>query len=118
MPRRAAVVVRPRIRATRGTTIILGPGKADLLAAIASTGSLRGAARELAMSYMRAWSLVRTMNEAFREPLVVRARGGAQHGSARLTPLGQRVLELYQKMDAQAAAAIDPVWDEIARELK
>ena len=38
---------------------------------------LRRAAGRLGMSYMRAWNLVRTMNAAFRDPLVVSTRGGA-----------------------------------------
>ena len=115
---RAPVVVRPRIRATRGDVILLGPGKADLLAAIGATGSIRSAAEETGMSYMRAWSLVRTMNAAFRGPLVERSRGGSTRGGAHLTPLGARVLSLYQEMERLAAKAIAPVWRRLARELK
>jgi molybdate transport system regulatory protein len=112
------VVVRPRIRATRGDVILLGPGKADLLAAIAETGSIRSAAEETGMSYMRAWSLVRTMNAAFRAPLVERTRGGSQRGGAELTKLGSRVLELYQEMERKASEAIAPLWRRLARELR
>ena len=115
---RPAIVVRPRIRATRKNVILLGPGKADLLAAIGETGSIRGAAEETGMSYMRAWSLVRTMNAAFRAPLVTRTRGGTRHGGAALTPLGKRVLKLYQEMERLAAKAIAPMWKKIQRELK
>jgi molybdate transport system regulatory protein len=118
VPRRLPAVVRPRIRATRGALILLGPGKADLLEAIRDTGSIRNAAEQIGMSYMRAWSLVRTMNEAFREPLVEQHRGGAEHGSTRLTKLGERVLELYRDMDHRAEKAIAPVWKRIERELK
>jgi molybdate transport system regulatory protein len=112
------IVVRPRIRATRGDVILLGPGKAGLLAAIADTGSIRSAAEETGMSYMRAWSLVRTMNAAFRASLVERTRGGSSRGGAALTPLGRRVLALYQEMERRAAGAIAPIWRRIARELK
>ena len=111
------IVVRPRIRATHGNVILLGPGKADLLAAIAETGSIRSAAEQSGMSYMRAWSLVRTMNAAFREPLVERTRGGRSRGGAALTTLGRRVLELYREMERRASRAIAPVWRRIAREL-
>jgi molybdate transport system regulatory protein len=111
------IVVRPRIRATHGNVILLGPGKADLLAAIAETGSIRSAAEQTGMSYMRAWSLVRTMNAAFREPLVERTRGGRSRGGAALTTLGRRVLELYREMERRASRAIAPVWRRIAREL-
>ena len=118
MPRKSEPCVRPRLRVTRGDEILLGPGKADLLAAIDQSGSLREAALELDMSYMRAWSLVRTMNGAFRAPLVTRSRGGARHGSAQLTPLGRRVLALYREMEAASIEAIAGPWRKIRRELK
>lgn len=84
---------------------MLGPGKADLLEAIARTGELRGAARGLGMSYMRAWSLLRVMNAAFREPLVQTTRGGARHGAAGLTKTGRTVLALYRVMERRSLAA-------------
>src|SRR5262245_18607154 len=78
--------VQPRLRLVHRGEIALGPGKADLLDALARTGSLAQAAREMEMSYMRAWSLVRTMNAAFRRPLVTTRRGGQGRGGAALTP--------------------------------
>jgi len=115
---RKKVEVRPRIRATRGEVILIGPGKADLLAAVEETGSIRNAADKIGMSYMRAWSLVRLMNKTFRAPLVQRTRGGAAGGGAALTPLGAKVLRLYQEMEKRAAKAIGPVWRRIAAELR
>ena len=103
--RRAAPVVRPRIRVTQGSEIVLGPGKADLLDALRATGSLRKAAVALGMSYVRAWQLVRTMNGAFRNPVVYLSRGGAAHGGAALTPSGKRVLALYRAMERKSVGA-------------
>ena len=86
---RARFTVRHRIRVVRDDgTIVLGPGKADLLDAIARKGSIRAAASELGMSYMRAWTLIRTMNAAFRSPLVEKIRRGSEKGGARLTARG------------------------------
>ena len=84
---------------------MVGPGKADLLAAVAATGSITAAGRTMGMSYKRAWLLVDTMNRCFREPLVAAAKGGAGGGNARLTPAGERVLALYRRIEAHAAAA-------------
>lgn len=110
--------VRPRIRVVRDDgTIAVGPGKADLLEAIASTGSIRAAAESLGMSYMRAWNLVRTMNSAFRSPLVEKLRGGAEQGGARLTERGERVLRLYRRMEAKAEKAIEALWKSLRDEL-
>ena len=110
--------IRPRIRVTRDDdTIILGPGMADLLEAVARTGSIRAAAEELEMSYMRAWTLIRTMNAAFRSPLVEKVRGGAEQGGARLTERGARVLGLYRQMEAKAETAIAKAWEEMRKEM-
>ncbi|HVR38862.1 MAG TPA: LysR family transcriptional regulator [Thermoanaerobaculia bacterium] len=99
--------LRPRIRIVRDDgTIVMGPGKADLLEAIARAGSIRAAAAELGMSYMRAWTLIRTMNAAFRTPLVEKIRGGTDQGGARLTDLGKKVLDAYREMEADARKAI------------
>jgi len=85
----------------------LGPGKVQLLAAIRETGSIVESAKRMGMSYMRAWTLLRTMNRCFKSPLVEAVRGGAQGGGARLTPLGNRILALYQKMERTAIKATD-----------
>lgn len=102
--------VRPRIRIESGSEIALGPGKADLLAAIAAEGSIAGAARQLGMSYMRAWSLVRTMNRCFRAPLVETVRGGSVRGGAALTAVGQEVLALYRRMEVASRTGLEPAW--------
>lgn len=93
------------LRILFGDVAMLGPGKAQLLQGIAETGSISAAGRAMEMSYKRAWSLVEEMNAAFAEPLVASARGGAGGGGASLTPVGHRVLRLYQAVLAHAAAA-------------
>lgn len=93
-----------RVHLARGSAI--GPGKADLLDAIAATGSLAAAARRMGMSYRRAWNLVRSMNAAFLDPLVESVKGGASGGRAALTATGRDVLARYRAMEARAADAI------------
>ena len=96
----------PRLRILLGAAIAIGPGKADLLAAIARTGSISAAARTLAMSYRRAWMLVDTMNHCFRDPLVVAGKGGRHGGGAKLTPTGVSALARYRTMEKLAARAL------------
>lgn len=86
--------------------IAMGPGKADLLAAIERTGSISAAARSLGMSYRRAWLLVDTMNQCFKSPVVETLTGGQRGGGARVTRLGHDVLTRYLAMDAKAAASV------------
>ena len=110
--------LRPRLRVTSDDgTVVLGPGKADLLEAIDETGSIRAAAESLGMSYMRAWTLVRTMNAAFKTALVEKERGGAAQGGARLTERGRTVLRLYRRMEKKARSAVDPLWLKLRGEL-
>lgn len=107
--------LKPRLRVVRDGEVLLGPGMAQLLEAIGRTGSLRVAAGELGMSYMHAWGLVKAMNRAFRAPLVALSRGGAGHGGARLTELGEEVLVLYGEMEAEARRALEGRWRRLKR---
>lgn len=100
--------VEPRLRVLLGSSIAMGPGKADLLDAIGREGSITGAARRMGMSYRRAWLLVETMNRCFREPLVEAERGGPGGGGARLTELGREALVRYRDMEAKASASVAP----------
>lgn len=87
--------------------IALGPGKADLLEAIAAHGSISAAARALGLSYRRAWLMVDAMNRLFADPPVQTTRGGP--GGASLTPAGKLLLAEYRAlqkaMEAAAATA-------------
>jgi molybdate transport system regulatory protein len=107
-----------RLRLYVGAEIALGPGKADLLASVHETGSIAQAAQNLGMSYMRAWTLVRTMNDCFTSPLIETARGGASGGRACLTPAGLEVLSLYRTMTAEGLRAASPAWKKLRRRLR
>lgn len=84
-----------------------GPGKAALLRAIETSGSIRAAADALNMSYPRALKLIDQMNNSFASPLLVTQHGGADGGGAEITVLGRQVLELYEQICAKAADAND-----------
>ena len=82
----------------------IGPGTAKLLESIRDTGSISAAAREMGMSYKRAWLLLDSMNQAFTEPVVTAAPGGTRGGGATLTAFGAEVLERYRRIHDRAAA--------------
>lgn len=88
----------------------IGPGKADLLESIRDSGSISAAARDMGMSYKRAWLLLDSINQAFTEPVVTAAPGGAGGGGATLTSFGAEVLACYQRIrDRAAALAADDI---------
>ena len=84
----------------------MGPGKAELVECISKTGSISAAAREMGMSYRRAWQLVESLNATFREPVVETATGGARGGGARVTAFGARVVAQFRAMEGKASRAI------------
>lgn len=95
-----------QLRILLGSAIAIGPGKADLLAAVERYGSISAAARAMDMSYRRAWLLADTMNRSFLKPLIEAAPGGRRGGGARLTPFGRTVLVRYRAMEAKAQSAL------------
>src|SRR5215470_1184097 len=73
----------------------IGPAEIALLEVIRGTGSIRAAAQHLGMAYRTAWLLIEQINEAMREPAVTTATGGQHGGGAKVTAVGERVIELY-----------------------
>ena len=97
--------VHPRFRIVCGRDIAFGPGKADLLELIAETGSIGKAASRMKMSYMRAWSLIQTMNRCFKRPLIHATHGGEGGGGAELTKTGLQILVLYRQLETKSSTA-------------
>jgi molybdate transport system regulatory protein len=87
-----------------GEEIAMGPGKADLLDAIAEHRSISAAGRAMGMSYRRTWLLVDAMNRCWQGPLVATTPGNQKAG-AHLTPLGERILGHYRKLQSDAELA-------------
>ena len=81
----------------------IGPGKVRLLELVAETGSISAAAREMDMSYRRAWLLIDEMNRMFKEPVIAAMTGGAHGGGAQLTELGKTVIATYRAIESDSA---------------
>lgn len=105
---------RFRIRVVFAPDAMMGPGKAELLERIQSTGSIAAAGREMGMSYRRAWQLVETMNAMFREPVVHSTRGGPSGGGAVVTETGRAVLAEFRALESEARSAGAPHLDRLS----
>jgi molybdate transport system regulatory protein len=84
----------------------VGPGKIRLLELIRSTGSISAAARQMEMSYRRAWLLIDEVNGALKAPVVATATGGSGGGGAVLTPFGEALIAAYRDIEADATAMV------------
>jgi molybdate transport system regulatory protein len=94
-----------RLRIDFGATSSLGPGKIVLLEQIARTGSLSQAARELGMSYRRAWQLLDDLNHSFNEPVATASVGGAGGGGVQLSAFGEALIGAYRDVERAALEA-------------
>ena len=113
-----AAPLRLRARIYCADEIAFGPGKADLLDAVAQTGSISAAGRATGMSYRRAWLLVDTMNRCWEGPLVITAHGGTRGGGARLSPLGADILARYRALQADIEKVARPHAEALSRLLE
>lgn len=82
----------------------IGPGKVALLEKMRDAGSLSQAARDLDMSYRRAWQLLASLNQSFREPLVLTNTGGSGGGGTTLTEFGVAMVAAYRQFEKETNA--------------
>jgi molybdate transport system regulatory protein len=62
-----------------------GPGRVELLELIADTGSINRAAKQMGMSYKKAWEMVNILNVQTARPVVIRQAGGEKGGGSIIT---------------------------------
>lgn len=64
----------------------LGDGRYRLLSAVQRRGSINAAAKDLGISYRKAWSQLQAMENSSPFPLLERRIGGKNGGASQLTP--------------------------------
>ncbi len=107
-----------KIRIASGKATAMGPGKADLLDAIDACGSISSAAKQMKMSYRRAWELVDVMNKCFNQPLVISSPGGVNGGGAQLSEFGRAILKSYRDLVTKSSTAAQTELDQILSNIK
>lgn len=78
--------------------MFLGEGRIALLELIDQHGSISTAAKEMGMSYKKAWRLVDTMNKNAPEPLVKQQVGGKGGGGTELSDAGKKAVVTYHAL--------------------
>ena len=91
--------------------IVRRPQRIALLQHIAEQGSITRAAKSAGLSYKAAWDAIDELNNLAQKPLVERAVGGKGGGGASLSSEGERVLRLYQKLQALQAQVLEAAED-------
>src|SRR5579863_3667058 len=93
----AGPLVRFRIDFAEHSSV--GPGKICLLEAIRDAGSLSQGARNIGMSYRRAWLLVESLKQSFRAPVTVASTGGKDGGGMLVTEFGEALIKNYRELE-------------------
>jgi len=71
----------------------------ELLKAIARSGSINQAAKHMGLSYKGAWQMLERANNGAPQPLLTTAIGGSKGGGTALTPAGQALLALFDRLE-------------------
>jgi len=67
----------------------------EILLKVRETGSILSAAKELGIPYSRAWRRLASLERELGKKVIVSAKGGKGGGGAKLTEVGERLLEAY-----------------------
>ena len=85
----------------------LGPGPVELLERIADTGSISNAAKEMKMSYKKAWEIVNRLNEHMAAPVVIPQAGGEKGGGSTLTPEALELIKYHRQLRKRFATFLE-----------
>ncbi len=86
---------------------VFGRGRRNLLEAIDNYGSINKAAKEINVSYRKAWSHINAMEERLGVKLVVRHVGGKNGGGATLTEDAKMFLNKFSLVEEGIKEIID-----------
>ena len=86
---------------------VFGRGRRFLLEAIDKHGSINQAAKEISISYRKAWGYIKAMEERLGFKLIERQTGGRNGGGAVLTDNAREFLRKYEAMERGINEIVD-----------
>lgn len=92
---------------------VFGRGRRFLLEAIDKYGSINQAAKDINISYRKAWGYVKAMEERLGFKLVERQTGGRNGGGAALTQDARAFLKKYEAMEEGIRELVDDRFKDI-----
>lgn len=92
--------IKSRIWIEDNENVFLGYGRVQLLKKIEETNSISAAAKELNMSYKKAWKLINSMNVSSQEALVITNTGGKDGGGTTITAYGKKMIVNFEMLNA------------------
>lgn len=105
--------IRSRIWIEFNGKVFLGEGRVMLLKSLHETKSLSKSAKELGISYKKAWNLIDSVNKNSLKPLVEKNTGGSGGGGTFLTPYGIKMIESFEKINKNCWKFLDDQLSEV-----
>jgi len=90
--------VKFKVWIERDGEVVFSSAREQLLKAIETEGSINKASKKLGISYKKAWTLIKHMEERLGYPILEKKRGGVAGGGSRLTEAGKELLKAYEKI--------------------
>jgi molybdate transport system regulatory protein len=87
-----------------------GDGPYTLLIRVEKMGSLHQAAKQMGMSYSKAWRLIRTLEERLGFTLLERKVGGIYGGGSRVTPQGKDLMNHYERFRRNVEKGLEKIY--------
>jgi len=78
---------------------VIGPGPVRLLEKIGEHQSINQAAGSMALSYVKALKMLNFLETNLGRPMVIRTRGGNDHGGSRLTPFAEMYIRRFRELE-------------------
>ena len=94
---------------------VFGRGRRFLLEAIDNHGSINQAAKEVDISFRKAWSHIKAMEERLGVKLIERQTGGRNGGGAILTDDARSFLKKYEALEKGVQEIVDRKFKKIFR---
>lgn len=92
----------------------LAAGRVQLLLSIIKNKSINAAAKDMKMSYKKAWELVNKMNTEAHQPLVIRSSGGINGGGTTVTEYGLKMIDLYEELNSKCQDYLEKELEQIS----
>lgn len=99
--------IKSRVWIEIDNKVFLGEGRVRLLKSIEKTQSLSKSAKELKMSYKKAWNLVDSVNKNSLRPVVEKSSGGSGGGGTVLTNYGRELVKTFDSINESCWKYLD-----------
>ncbi len=101
------IEIRSKVWIEAGGQPVFGRGRRFLLEAIDSHGSINRAAQAVDVSFRKAWSHIKAMEERLGVKLVERQAGGRNGGGAVLTDDARKILAKFDRLEKGIQKIVD-----------